>query len=213
MITTRWPWLAGVMLLKLGSTPAHGESSHAPALARRLPTLPQQAAPVAASFQERRPMRVVPAGEYRPFYRNGPNEPPTVVPSFALDLAPVSRAEFAAFVVQSSAWRRSRVDALFAERGYLSDWLSDLDPGPDAARPVVYVSWFAAKAYCAWRDERLPSVIEWEQAQRGGASAAGLSEWTLDFNGVARTAADAVDQRRSRLRRVPSLLVPKQPAR
>lgn len=90
------------------------------------------------------------------------------IAAFLLDERTVSAADFARFVRTHPEWRRSQVGGLRAEANYLKDWRGDLDPGANPARPVVYVSWFAAKAYCKARGARLPTTDEWEYAARSG---------------------------------------------
>jgi formylglycine-generating enzyme len=115
-------------------------------------------------------MVLIPAGLYRPLLRDK-NDPPAVpVAAFLLDERPVTNAEFLTFVRDQPKWRRSRVSRLFADEVYLSTWAGDLAPGPAAPAdaPVVNVSWFAARAYAAWRGARLPTVAEWERAAAAG---------------------------------------------
>jgi formylglycine-generating enzyme len=131
---------------------------------------------------ERRPavplkgMALVPAGVYRPLFRreNSPKE--TTINSFWLDVCPVTNGDFLEFVRANPQWRRSQMKRLFAEEGYLKHWAGDLDLGPDPARatrqPVTRVSWFAAKAYAAWRGKRLLTVAEWEYVAGAGFSRA-----------------------------------------
>src|SRR6266511_1777470 len=114
----------------------------------------------------------IPAGVYRPLFRseNAPKEVP--VPGFWLDVHPVTNAEFLDFVRENPRWRRSQVKRLFADEQYLQHWVGDLElsPKPEGAarRPVTFVSWFAAKAYAAWKGRRLPNTAEWELAAGAG---------------------------------------------
>ncbi len=115
-------------------------------------------------------MVLIPAGEYEPVLR-GQDEPVrAAVAAFWLDTRPVTNAEFLEFVRANPKWRRSRVAPLFADDGYLGDWAGDLGLGPRAPAdaPVVRVSWFAARAYAAWRGKRLPTTAEWERAAAAG---------------------------------------------
>jgi formylglycine-generating enzyme required for sulfatase activity len=111
-------------------------------------------------------MSLIPAGPYRPLFRaeNDPKEIP--VKAFFLDVSPVTNSDFLEFVRNNPRWRRSEVKRIFADENYLKAWASDLDSGTNALTnaPVTWVSWFAAKAYAAWRGKRLPTVVEWEHA-------------------------------------------------
>lgn len=108
----------------------------------------------------------IPAGIYEPLYA-APNDPKRIdVPAFAMDRWPVTNGDFLEFVRANPSWRKSRVKRLFADVNYLKHWAGDEDLGsqnrPD--QPVVWISWFAAKAYAAWKNKRLPTVAEWEYA-------------------------------------------------
>ena len=85
---------------------------------------------------------------------------------FALMRKPVTNADFLAFVQENPQWRRDRVASVLAEPRYLSHWASATELGAQALpqQPGVWVSWFAANAYCESIDARLPTWSEWEYA-------------------------------------------------
>ena len=106
----------------------------------------------------------IPSGEHTPLY--GIEGDPVGIASFALDRRPVTRAEFGVFLADHPEWRRDRVKGVFADDGYLASWpaADDFGSAVDGARPATEVSWFAARAYCEARGQRLPTVDEWEYA-------------------------------------------------
>ncbi len=95
------------------------------------------------------------------------------VKRFALDRYPVTNAEFLAFVTKEPRWRKGSAAGLFVDDRYLRRWQGALrlGEGAPARAPVVDVSWFAAKAYCASLGKRLPSEAEWELAALAGERA------------------------------------------
>jgi formylglycine-generating enzyme len=126
--------------------------------------LQAHAAPARDSCAASRAEVFVPAGRYAPFFKRARPREPVRVEAMCLGAAPVTNAEYLDFVRAHPEWRRSRVAELFAEDSYLADWRDDLSPPEDAlAKPVTYVSWFAAGAFCEAQGARLPNVAEWER--------------------------------------------------
>ena len=128
------------------------------------------------------------------------------VAPFAMARAPVSQAEFAAFVdadgysdaplwsdggawLRASAagcpryWRRGPDGGW--QRRQFDTWL-DLEPN----LPVSHISWWEADAYCRWAGRRLPTEAEWEFAATGGAWPKPVYPWGESEPDASQAATD-----------------------
>ena len=153
-----------VVALTLLATPAFGQARPSGVVRKAavLGAADMRVVPITTSRRVPAAMARIPAGRYLPLYDGGAGQ--VEVRAFAIDRLPVTRGEYLEFVRASPAWRRGTIRPLHAGRAYLASWAGDLDAGTesDLRRPTTEVSWFAAKAYCAWRGKRLPTVDEWE---------------------------------------------------
>jgi len=109
-------------------------------------------------------------GIYHPAFPASPSERDIAVAGFWLDREPVTNADYLAFVHAVPAWSRDHARSLFVDKDYLGHWASSDGLGTALPKaPVVRVSWFSARAYCAWRGGRLPREAEWELAAAADA--------------------------------------------
>ncbi|HXK20367.1 MAG TPA: formylglycine-generating enzyme family protein [Polyangiaceae bacterium] len=135
---------------------------------------------------------------FRPFFKSG--AAPTTVKAFRLARAPVTRQDFLSFLKCHPEWRRSHASAGLSEAAYLSDFESDLAPGPAPLEaPITFVSWFAARAFCASKGLRLPSTVEWERALGGYGDRSDAVDSTAAASFAFAMGRPAVDLSLSRL--------------
>ncbi|MFQ5543285.1 MAG: formylglycine-generating enzyme family protein, partial [Nitrospiria bacterium] len=135
----------------------HGEPS--------LPNVPVQISDIGEQEIILQKMIEIPAGRFimgspgRPASEgrgNADEGPPheVFVETFYLDLYETTNAHYQEYINATDA----RAPLLFRNGTY---------PPAIANHPVVYVSWFDADAFCAWRGKRLATESEWEKAARG----------------------------------------------
>ncbi len=131
-------------------------------------------------------MAKIKGGTYTPLYSKDIQN--TVVENFYMDVYPVTNSDFLAFIKQNPDWRKSKVKSIFADSNYLKQWNSDLSFNKNIANsPVVNVSWFAAKKYCACQGKRIPETAEWELAARASETRPdaskdpGFNQWVLNW--------------------------------
>lgn len=78
----------------------------------------------------------------------------------AMDLTPVTNAQFAAFL-QATGYQPRHPE------NFLKHWQDKAPPQGRTEHPVVYVSLEDARAYAAWAGKRLPTEEEWQYAAGG----------------------------------------------
>lgn len=141
-------------------------------------------------------MVFVPGGEVEIGAKDGrPDERPVVrvrVRPFFMDTAPVTVAEFRAFVDSTgyvtTAERLGNAGVLDSRTGHWvlvpgATWHHPLGPsGPKAPddHQVTQVSWHDAADYARWTGKRLPTEFEWEHAARVGAGDGRRYPWGSD---------------------------------
>lgn len=104
----------------------------------------------------------VPAPDLR--FRNlhipGSISRPVDIAPFAMDITPVTNAQFAAFLQQTGYVPRDR-------QNFLKHWSDGQLPTALEDHPVVYVALEDMRAWAQWAGKRLPTEEEWQHAAQG----------------------------------------------
>jgi formylglycine-generating enzyme required for sulfatase activity len=87
-------------------------------------------------------------------YMAGPNNRPTWLEAYSIDVYPTTNADYARFV-RATGHRAPQ------------HWPDGKHPDSIFDHPVVWVTWHDAAAYAEWAGKSLPTSQQWEKAARG----------------------------------------------
>jgi len=94
------------------------------------------------------------------FHDTLPKEVHVELSAYAMDLTPVTNAEYETFLKASGYTPR-------IEHNFLKHWVDGKPPAGREDHPVVYVGLNDARAYAEWAGKRLPTDAEWQYAAEG----------------------------------------------
>jgi len=97
------------------------------------------------------------------FHDTLPRKVSASLSNYAIDLTPVTNAEYEKFMKASGYKPRQ-------EKNFLKHWVDGKPPAGKEDHPVVYVDLNDARAYAEWAGKRLPTDSEWQYAAEGPKS-------------------------------------------
>jgi formylglycine-generating enzyme required for sulfatase activity len=159
---------AGLMRTRLQELGFYADIARQPAILERLVAFLAGAETPAAAVTDREAamegMIQLPLGSGRL-----PNGQAVEVPAFTIDRAPITTAQYAAFIAAGGYatkryWEREgwAVVVQRRKRTRPTDWEAQQRQAADHA--VVGVTWYEADAYCRWLGKALPTAVQWERA-------------------------------------------------
>src|SRR5690606_11206539 len=87
-------------------------------------------------------------------FQYSPSNEPVWLPTYYIDVYPVSNAEYARFLAATG-------------HNAPRHWKDGQPPPGKDDHPVVFVTWKDANAYAQWAGKKLPISQQWEKAARG----------------------------------------------